>query len=277
MSHLKQADERSRENGALVGSSSPRPFIDEVAIDYGPRELLGQLFLQAHAEFARNGLTLSLAPMSILNELNRANSDSWPPLLQVFDDSLGCLNPGNSICIVARDADGEVVYTRAARRFDLGEGGVAPNFAELTRSVRHIYPSSADALARGEIWEPEGEAAKIMAGISGTISYSGAVWCHPRYRKRGFTVIGSLLGRAYSFARWNTDYTVTFMTEGVVGSGHATKTGYTHLVWNIAATNTSLGDLNLAFLWTDTAEILAQVEGMLADLSSEIDGVVVQG
>ena len=261
----------------LYDANALRPLIDGLTIVHGPRALLGEFVLRAYAECQRRGVWLSFAPIEILTEINQRNRESWAPLLSIFDHRFDQLKQDNSYCIVGRSDANEIIYTRAARLYRLGSGEADANFAELTERMRHIYGKPSDAPNENETWSLSGPASETMKLISGRVAFSGAVWCHPTFRKRGFTSIASSIGRACSQAIWGNDYTVTFMVKNVVNSGHAAKTGYSNVSWTVHARNTSLGDLDLAFLWMDRDEAMMQVENMLGTTLLQVDRTIVDG
>ena len=62
-------------------------------IKYGPVGLLGRFFLWADNAARDRGVTLSFGTLQELMEANRSNSDTWRPLVPVFDESLGGVTP----------------------------------------------------------------------------------------------------------------------------------------------------------------------------------------
>ena len=211
-------------------------------------------------------------------EINRQHQDSWSPLLSIFDHRFGQLGADNAFCIVGRNDQNEIIYTRAARLYNIGPGGAAADFKQLTENMLHLYGAPCDAPDPNENWSVSGTAVDAMQGIAGRVAFSGAVWCHPSFRKRGgFTSIASSIGRACTHAMWDNDYTVTFMAKSVVDGGHARKTGYENVSWTVHARNASIGDLDIAFMWVDRAETMRQISDKLAALTAQVDGSVVDG
>lgn len=257
--------------------STLRPLVDEFVVNHGPHALLGEFVLQAYAECQRRGVWLSFAPIEWLIEINRQHQESWSPLLSIFDHRFGQLNADNSFCIVGRNDKNEIIYTRAARLYEIGIGSPATDFRELTETMLHLYGQPSDAPDSNESWSVSGPAVEAMQGITGRVAFSGAVWCHPDFRKRGFTSIASSIGRACSHAVWDNDYTVTFMAQKVVEGGHARKTGYDNVSWTVHARNASIGDLDIAFMWVDRAQTMAQIAEKLATLKAPVGGAVVDG
>ncbi|MGI9476403.1 MAG: hypothetical protein ACR2PI_06850 [Hyphomicrobiaceae bacterium] len=250
-------------------------MVDELTIDHDPRALLGEFVLRGYAECQRRGVRLSFAPIEILTEINQRHRESWAPLLSIFDHRFDQLKHDNSFCIVGRNDSNEIIYTRAARLYRLGPGEQIGNFAELTEQMHHLYGRPSDAANENESWTLSGPAAEAMKSISGRVVFSGAVWCHPTFRKLGFTSIASSIGRACSQAIWNNDHTVTFMAKSVVDGGHAEKTGYSNVSWTVHARNASIGDLDIAFLWMGRDEALKQIEKMLRTTLSQDNRTIV--
>ena len=251
----------------------PDSLLDEITINHGPRELFGQFFLAAYAECRRLGVTLSFAPISALVEINKQNKDSWPPLLPLFDHRFGQINEDNSFCMVGRDRGGSIVYTRAARLYELGPDRPSANFLECTERLQHFYACPSDGPNKDERWSASGEAVDAMRAISGRVSFSGAVWCHPGHRKSGISAAASHIGRSYAYAKWGNDFSVTFMAKGVVDGGHAQRLGYSNsnVTWTVHARNASIGDLDIAFVWTDADDIIQKADHQLGRLTSQID------
>jgi len=261
------------EKRPLDNAVRPSSFLDDITIDYGPRELLGQYFLAAYAECLRLGVTISFEPISALVEINEKNRDTWPPLLSVFDYRFGQLNVDNSFCIVGRDRDGRIIYTRAARLYELGPDRPSANFLECTERLQHLYACPSDAPNKEEHWSASGEAADAMRSMTGRVTFSGAVWCHPDHRKSGLPAVIAPIGRSYAYAKWANDFSLTFMAKGVVAGGHAKRLGYsdTKVAWTVHARNASIGDLDIAVVWTDADDIINRVEQNLSLLTPQID------
>ena len=93
-------------------------FPAELQIVHGPVDLLGRFFLWADSEARDRGVTLSFAPLEELVAVNRANSDTWRPLVPLFDPAVGSINEQTGFAILGRNHAGEVVATQAARLYD---------------------------------------------------------------------------------------------------------------------------------------------------------------
>ncbi|MEO0730994.1 MAG: hypothetical protein AAFY64_11475, partial [Pseudomonadota bacterium] len=111
------------------------PFLPSITYDFGPSELLGQFFLIANAEVQKRGLTLVASTLDDLVAVNKANSDTWLPIVSIFDSEQNDISESESYCILGLDESGEVAATQAVRLITLRE----TNFADEVRSMRIFY------------------------------------------------------------------------------------------------------------------------------------------
>ena len=117
-----------------------------IRIKYGPVGLLGRFFLWADTAARDRGVTLSFGSLQDLIEANRANSDSWRPLVPVFDEALGGITPERGFVLIGRDKGGQVVATHAARIYDWS----ATSLKDEAASLRMFYADPDAAFARGD-------------------------------------------------------------------------------------------------------------------------------
>jgi hypothetical protein len=235
----------------------PAPLLSELTVDHGPADLLGRFFLRADTAARARGVTLSFAGMDELIEVNEQNRDSWLPLFPTYDIRHNTIGPDEAFCILGRDARGKVVAAHAGRLFNLTFG----SFHDLAQSLRLMYEDPAGSKRPGESCEVT---AKAAGSIKGRVVFSGAAWYHPDYRGRQLSTILPILSRAYAFTRWNIDYLVAMMSEGVVSGGMTLRTGYTNVDWDIRVTNSPLGDVRFAFMWMQPPQLLADVAKFVA-------------
>lgn len=226
------------------------------------------MVFSGYEECLRRGIKLSYAPIETLVDVNQANQDSWKSFLGIFDYRLGQLHAKNSMCLVGRNNEGEIVYTRAARLFELGGDNEVPNFYQLIQQMLHIYGDASERHDAEESWQVSGGAIDVMKSIDGRVVFSGGVWCHPHYRKQGFTAVASAVGRACAHSAWDNDYTVTFMARSVIDGGHAQRTGYENIAWTVEARNASIGNMDIAFLWINKKDTLEQISNILNHIAS---------
>src|SRR6185503_15103419 len=98
------------------------PLLRQLAIRYGPAELLGNFFRCADTAARMRGVTLSFAPMAELVVVNEQNRDSWLPLFPTYDIRHNTIGPDEAFCILGRDRHDKVVAAHAGRLFDLADG-----------------------------------------------------------------------------------------------------------------------------------------------------------
>ena len=93
----------------------------QLKVKYGPVGLLGRFFLWADSAVRDRGVTLSFGSLQDLSEANKANSDTWRPLVPLLDEAVGGVTPETAVVLIGRDKHGEVVATQAARIYDWSE------------------------------------------------------------------------------------------------------------------------------------------------------------
>jgi len=241
-------------NARPTGHDAPPSFVADLVIDHGPSELLGRFLLAADTEARARGVFLSFAPLKDLVRINDANSASWRPLLAIFDPACGRFGEESAFCLFA----GEVVLTQAARYFDWS----LTSFYEEATSLRLFYHDPALLRREGEAVEVTAPWARLLKG---RVAFTGAHWCRPDFRKRGLPAITPRIARALAIARWDVDLTCTIMAEDIYRRGIARRAGYFNVEWAVNLTNTRVGTLRAALLWSERSSIIADLEDFLTD------------
>lgn len=244
-------------------------FLADVRIDFGPRPLYSRLFLRGDTMLRERGINLKFAPLEELLAVNRRNSDSWRPLLPIFDAEECGFNDDNGFCLLAYTSSGQCVAAQAARLYDL----TGTNFKEETESLRLFYPDPEAQRHEGERIVVTAPSAEV---ITGPTVFSGAVWYHPSMRKQGLTSILPRLTKAMSQTRWDTEVTLSFMAEEVVKQGTAPRAGYYHVDWSIDLIDTpvSPGTVHSALIWSSRDELIDYFSGLLTPRDAKVDPVV---
>jgi len=227
-----------------------RSFLADVVIEHGPREILGRLFLQADTLLREKGIRLSFATMSELVEVNRNNSDSWRPILPLFDPAVSHISFENSHAMLGRNASGEVVCAHGCRLFDLGD----TTLKDEIESLRLFYRDP-------EVSRGSGEAliatAPIAAEITGQVLFTGAAWYRPDYRKMNIMPTLSTLNRAVFASRWDPPFTFSFMAPELVKAGVAKACRMPHVEWEVSMIRTPVekdGVIPAALIWCNAQE-----------------------
>lgn len=232
---------------------------DAIKVEHGPVELLRSFFRWACSEVHRRGVTLSFAPLDELVAVNAANADTWMPLVPLLKTGLSGITPETGFAILGRNDAGEVVATQGARFYDWR----ATSLWTEANSLKMAYADPEAARRRGDVWEITTPVAHL---ISGRVVFSGGGWYRPDYRGQGLGRVIPRISRAYAFTRWNTDFTISMMTDGVIKGGFADRTGYTNIEagtvhFNLSPTIIVRG----ALVWMPATQLLA-------DLASVVTG-----
>ncbi|NPU66322.1 hypothetical protein HL667_15060 [Bradyrhizobium sp. 83012] len=226
-------------------------------IDHGPISLLGRFFLAADTAARERGISVNFASLQDLLDINSANSDSWRPLVPIFQPDLGGATADNSFVIIGTDKNGEVVATQAGRYYDW----TGTTLFEEAVSLRMFYADPVAALARGDGCKV---ATPVASTIAGRVVFSGAGWYRRDFRGRGLARILPRISRAYAHARWNTDFTISMMADAVIAGGMADRTGYTRIEQSsVELVVSPLGSMRCGLVWMPVQEMLADLEAAM--------------
>jgi hypothetical protein len=226
-------------------------------IKYGPIGLLGRFFLWADTAARDRGVTLFFASLQDLIEANKANSDSWRPLVPVFDEALGGVTPETAFVLIGRNKRGEIVATQAARFYNWPE----TSLKDEAISLRMFYADPDAAFARGdrcEITTP------VAESITGRVVFSGAVWYRPDFRGKGLATILPRISRVYAFTRWNSNFTIGMMADAVIAGGMAGRVGYTKVEHSsVELVASPFGEMRFGLGWMQPDELLADLAAIM--------------
>ena len=238
----------------------------QLKIKHGPVGLLGRFFLWADTAARDRGVTLSFGSLQELIEANRSNSESWRPLVPVFDEAVGGVTPETAFVLIGRNKDGEVVATQAARIYDWPE----TSLKDEATSLRMFYADPDAALAREDrcaISEP------IAEKITGRVVFSGGIWYRRDFRGRDLGTILPRISRAYAFTRWNTDFTIGMMGDAVLAGGLAERAGYTRREPGcIELVASPLGEMRCGLIWMPSDELLADLAAIMDQVNAAVIG-----
>lgn len=230
-------------------------------VKHGPVGLLGRFFLWADSAARDRGVTLSFGSLQDLIEANRANSDSWRPLVPVFDEALGGVTPETAFVLIGRSHDGEIVATQAARLYDWPE----TSLKDEATSLRMFYADPDAALAREDRCEIN---TPIAEKITGRVVFSGAIWYRRDFRGKDLGTILPRISRAYAFTSWHSDFTIGMLGDGIIAGGLAERAGYTKVEQAcIKLMASPLGELHCGLAWMQSDELLADLAAIMARAS----------
>ena len=235
-------------------------------IKHGPVGLLGRFFLWADTAVRDRGVTLSFGSLQDLIEANKANSDTWRPLVPLFDEALGGVTPETAFVLIGRDKLGAVVATQAARIYDWP----VTSLKDEADSLRMFYADPGAAFARGDSCEIT---APIAERISGRVAFSGAIWYRRDFRGKDLATIMPRISRAYAFTRWNSDFTIGMMADAVIAGGLAERAGYTKLEHScIELVASPLGKMRCGLGWMQSDELLADLAAIMDRAGAPVVG-----
>jgi hypothetical protein len=247
-----------------------RPLLSDITVEHGPVDLIGRLFLKADTSARQRGITLSFAPMQDLIDINRANPDTWRPILPLFDPACGGITDDNAFCILGHNAKGEIVATQAARLYRWDD----TSFHEEASSLRLFYAEPERLKSKDERVEVTAPVAKQLCGA---VIFAGGIWYRPDYRGIGLPYILPWLSRTYAYTRWRHDFSLSIMAEEVYKRGMAQRSGYSKADWEVWLRRTPVapdGDIRCALVYMDSDELLEGAANFLARFDSQPDAGV---
>jgi hypothetical protein len=227
--------------------------------------LLGRFFLWADTAARDRGVTLSFGSLQDLIEANKANSDTWRPLVPVFDEALGGATSETAFVLIGRNK-GEVVATQAARIYDWSKSSLK----DEANSLRMFYADPHAAVARGDSCEIT---APIAEKISGRVAFSGGIWYRRDFRGKDLGTILPRISRAYAYTRWHSDFTLGMMGDAVIAGGLAERAGYTKREPGcIELVASPLGQMRCGLIWMQSDELLADLAAIMDRASVPVIG-----
>jgi GNAT superfamily N-acetyltransferase len=233
-------------------------FLEQMVAVHGPCELLIRYFSFVEAAARERGVALTLrTDFDRLFALSRRHRDSWPPLSPIFNPEHNALDGETAFWIEGVDGRGETVAANAARLYDLGDRSLADEL----RSLRIFYDDPTPHVAAGEAVEVT---APSTARIHGRVTFAGALWVRPDYRRHGFAKIIPRLTRSYALTRWNTPVFWTYIDPALDAAGLTQTYGYSHSEDRISThMPTWRGDYDVLFLSMSRATLIQNVADVL--------------
>ena len=141
-----------------------------------------------------------------------------------FDPCLHKLNETNSLWVVGRDGEGQIMHTQAMRVLDLKNQTLREY---LRRGFKQFPPSGLDI----DFVRSRYRAGPAADRMSGTVVYHGEVWMGGAAGQYRGTGLSGILGR-YAFMlalqRFSPDYAFGFMPKAVAYKGFVERQGYMH-------------------------------------------------
>jgi len=242
-------------------SLAPRSnFLADVAIDFGPPDVLSRIFLRCDTEMRRMGINLTFATFEELLAVNRMHPESWHPLVSVFDPEVGGVSHENGIALIGWNTDGEPVATLASRHYAFAGRTLKQEIEDL----RLFYEQPERSRGPGETIRVT---APIATATTGAAVYLGGLWYRPDYRGMGLHPVLSPIVRALSYTRWAADISFSLMSRENVETGVARRARFPHVEWGATWQNSPVfkqDEIELAVVWTSAAEQLAHFRELTA-------------
>lgn len=259
------ADGRAGEAPVANDMTAHRSILRDIVIDYGPRDILGRLFLKADTGLRQRGVSLSFADFEELVAVNEANSDNWRPLLPCFNPKLGRITRENGFAVIGRNASGEAVTAHACRLYTLTNA----TLKDELESLRIFYDDP--ERSRGPD-ESITVTAPSAARTTGRVVFSGSVWYRPDFRKAGLMPFTTQIVRAISYTKWYSDLTFSFMVPELVQAGIAAKGHFKQVEWDVLLNKTPVyrpGLLRAALVSSTSEQQLEHFREFVEETGSE--------
>lgn len=236
----------------------------QITLGHGPRDLLGAFFLAADRAARDRGVYLSLSTdFELLRQVNGMNLKHWHGLAPSFDAAYGGIDAGCGYWLIGRDAAGAIVTTQAAHFYAMGD----ETLQDYLCSLRLFYPDPARQKRDGESCMVTAPSA---ARIGGRVVFSGSTWIHPDYRGRALPKILPRLSRALALTRWNTDYTISLVSQALVEKGVARAYGYSRIEPGITWLGSAVSPrYEGALVWMPRSELLEDIAGFDSEMAAE--------
>ena len=248
---------------ALRHANDRVPLLDQVVLEHGPIALLGRLVLKAEHAARLRGVTLSIEPIEALGQFTRQYLPTWPPL-PMFDPVAAAFPDDRAFCIMGRDNGGKIVATQAVRAYNWPASCLRDEAENL--SLFYGNGKRPD-VARCSV------TASAAVSVKGVMAYSGGGWYAAEFRGHELSAILPRLSRTLALARWNTDFTVSFVDWQLVRKGVVARYGYKNIDDGVRIEG-MIGDaFDAALVWMTGAELVDDLNTFVDTFDSPSSGV----
>ncbi len=219
------------------------------------------------------GVFASLSDCEELMSVNRQNSDSWRPLLPIFDPAVSDVTSENSNVILGRNGTGKVVFAHATRNYQLG----TTLLKDEIESLRLFYRDPGVSALPGEAMHCS---TPIAARTTGSVIFSGALWLSRELRGIDLPIKAMHMWRGLAVTRWMPGITFSFMVPELLKSGLASN-GLMEVDWEVVMVNTPVkrdGTIRAGMNWMTGDRMIETirdyVEAPSAGRDPQVDRVV---
>lgn len=245
-------------------------FLAELEIDHGPPGLLGRFFLAAENAVRDRGVVLNFASLKQGTKVQEAQEQNWASFPPMLDARLAHIPEDMSYCLLGRNARGQIVCCQGGRIYDLN----GRSLADIVKDQSFFYGDGGKPTKGQPVCAITAPGA---AAITGRFVYSGALWVHPDWRGQRLAGILPRISRAYALARWNTAFTVAFVSQKIANSPLLRMYGYQNVEPGVRIENPKSGLYEGCLLWMDADELAADLVEFMHRGFAEIDRVVAGG
>ena len=232
-----------------------RKYLDET---HNPRDLCCHFLRRADARLREWGVVVHVhrdfGPLVDVNAANQGNE--WFNLMPMFHPD--CFPTGEAFWLEGRARDsGEAVMTQAARCYHI----IDDSLADALTSLRLFYAEPAAMKGPDEVCVCNAPSASRLGG---KLLYSGGTWARRDWRGKGTAAILPRISRVLALRQWEPDYTISLVDPVLIPKGIVRSYGYHCAEEGVAWSNSpSQGDLDLALIWMDRAELVRDLANCL--------------
>ena len=236
-------------------------------VTHGPPGLLGRFFLNVDQRLKQKGITFSFAAFEDVVEVNARNTANWGMLNPMFNPRVAYIPPGDGMCLVGRNAAGEIVATVSGKNFDAR----GRNFRDIVNGGEFfgLRPETNTEGAIGRITAP------VASELTGQLCYCGGVWVHPEVRGLRLAALLSRLMNACMLTLWNPDFVIGFVKDEVYGTDLQKRYGYENAQPSMYLTKDGVDLFDGILLWMTADDAAEDIARFLDVLWPEIDAAVV--
>ncbi|MEQ1842391.1 MAG: hypothetical protein ABL994_18470 [Verrucomicrobiales bacterium] len=252
---------------APSADAEPRPLLEGLRLDYGPVSRIAEFLLKADKAMADRVVTICISSLSELVRVNSINRDTWGTFTPILDVRVAPLTAENSYCLTGLDRAGEVVVLQGGRLIDTGDITLQQMADDQSIYYGRAHNPS-DAEPRCLMSVPKAN------HLRGRLTYSGGLWVNPIYRGVGFSALMPRISRLLALGRWDTNHTISFVTDSLAGSPVLKAYGYKNIEPRYSIQQNGVQTYSGSLVWMDTAAVIEDMESFLSTGFTEIDRAI---
>lgn len=175
-----------------------------------------------------------------------------------FDPRWNDMSPARSFWLRVADGENRLVSCIAGKLFRVA------NLYPMIEDLAIWYDNDPTVPHPDEPVEMLSEAARILAG---TVSMTGRLWTHPRWRNRGLSSYLPLLARSMFLARYTIDFHFGFVALPLVRKNlPVLRYGFPHVEPCLRVRPRDLPEtIEFHLVWMSGAELIADIDDAVSD------------